>query len=26
EAPKDYAPKSPNAPGMLDEHYGLKKP
>ena len=26
EAPKDYAPKTPNAPGMLDEHYGLKKP
>ncbi|WNW11712.1 DUF1043 family protein [Pseudomonas sp. DTU_2021_1001937_2_SI_NGA_ILE_001] len=25
EAPKDYAPKAPNAPGMLDEHYGLKK-
>lgn len=25
EAPKDYAPKSPNSPGMLDEHYGLKK-
>jgi hypothetical protein len=25
EAPKDYAPKTPNAPGMLDEHYGLKK-
>ena len=25
EPPKDYAPKSPNAPGMLDEHYGLKK-
>ncbi|AHF69411.1 hypothetical protein PCH70_42580 [Pseudomonas cichorii JBC1] len=26
EAPKDYAPKAPNTPGMLDEHYGLKKP
>ena len=26
EAPKDYAPKAGNAPGMLDEHYGLKKP
>ena len=26
EAPKDYAPKTPIAPGMLDEHYGLKKP
>lgn len=25
EAPKDYAPKTPNSPGMLDEHYGLKK-
>jgi hypothetical protein len=25
EAPKDYAPKTPNAPGMLDEHYGLKR-
>lgn len=25
EAPKDYAPKTPNVPGMLDEHYGLKK-
>ncbi|WP_397451434.1 YhcB family protein [Pseudomonas sp. NA-150] len=25
EPPKDYAPKTPNAPGMLDEHYGLKK-
>ena len=25
ETPKDYAPKSPNTPGMLDEHYGLKK-
>ncbi|WP_122411541.1 YhcB family protein [Pseudomonas viridiflava] len=25
EAPKDYAPKSPDTPGMLDEHYGLKK-
>ena len=25
EAPKDYAPKTPNAPGMLDEHYGLRK-
>ncbi len=25
EAPKDYAPKTPNAPGMLDEQYGLKK-
>lgn len=26
EPPKDYAPKTPNSPGMLDEHYGLKKP
>ena len=25
EPPLDYAPKTPNAPGMLDEHYGLKK-
>ncbi|MBF8781836.1 ZapG family protein [Pseudomonas fulva] len=25
EAPLDYAPKSPNAPGMLDESYGLKR-
>ncbi|MGY2234102.1 YhcB family protein [Pseudomonas gingeri] len=25
EQPRDYAPKAPNAPGMLDEHYGLKK-
>ncbi|MFJ7884197.1 YhcB family protein [Pseudomonas sp. NPDC096917] len=25
EPPKDYAPKTPDAPGMLDEHYGLKK-
>ncbi len=26
EPPRDYAPKKmPNAPGMLDEHYGLKK-
>lgn len=25
EPPRDYAPKTPNAPGMLDEHYGLKK-
>ena len=25
EPPLDYAPKSPNGPGMLDEHYGLKK-
>nr|WP_239482178.1 DUF1043 family protein [Pseudomonas insulae] len=25
EAPKDYAPKVPNAPGMLDETFGLKK-
>jgi uncharacterized membrane-anchored protein YhcB (DUF1043 family) len=25
EPPKDYAPKTPNSPGMLDEHYGLKK-
>jgi len=24
EAPKDYAPKIANAPGMLDEQYGLK--
>lgn len=24
EAPKDYAPKAPDAPGMLDESYGLK--
>ena len=25
EPPKDYAPKSADSPGMLDEHYGLKK-
>ena len=25
EVPRDYAPKAPNAPGMLDEHYGLKR-
>jgi uncharacterized protein len=25
EPPRDYAPKMPNSPGMLDEHYGLKK-
>ena len=25
EPPLDYAPKTPNAPGMLDEQYGLKK-
>ncbi|TWC16925.1 MULTISPECIES: YhcB family protein [unclassified Pseudomonas] len=25
EPPRDYAPKTPNSPGMLDEHYGLKK-
>ncbi|MDH0746320.1 DUF1043 family protein [Pseudomonas sp. GD03842] len=25
EPPRDYAPKAPNTPGMLDEHYGLKK-
>nr|WP_194718474.1 DUF1043 family protein [Pseudomonas typographi] len=25
EAPKDYAPKGPNSPGMLDEQYGLKR-
>ena len=25
EPPLDYAPKSANGPGMLDEHYGLKK-
>jgi len=25
EPPRDYAPKAPNSPGMLDEHYGLKK-
>lgn len=25
EAPKDYAPKAPNSPGMLDEQYGLKR-
>nr|WP_276583828.1 DUF1043 family protein [Pseudomonas sp. RIT-PI-AD] len=24
EAPKDYAPKAPNAPGTLDKSYGLK--
>ncbi|MCU1715530.1 YhcB family protein [Pseudomonas sp. 5P_3.1_Bac2] len=26
ETPKDYAPKSDDVPGMLDESYGLKKP
>lgn len=25
EPPKDYAPKSPNSPGMLDEQYGLNR-
>ena len=25
EVPKDYAPKAPNSPGMLDEQYGLKR-
>lgn len=25
EPPRDYAPKTPNSPGMLDEHYGLKR-
>ena len=25
EPPRDYAPKTADAPGMLDEHYGLKK-
>ena len=25
EVPRDYAPKAPNTPGMLDEHYGLKR-
>jgi uncharacterized membrane-anchored protein YhcB (DUF1043 family) len=25
EPPRDYAPKMPNTPGMLDEQYGLKK-
>ena len=25
EAPKDYAPKGPDTPGMLDEQYGLKR-
>ncbi len=25
EPPRDYAPKSPDSPGMLDEHYGLKR-
>lgn len=25
EAPKDYAPKSSDSPGMLDEQYGLKR-
>lgn len=25
EAPKDYAPKSPNQPGTLDEGFGLKR-
>ncbi|MDZ5605074.1 DUF1043 family protein [Pseudomonas sp. RP23018S] len=24
EVPRDYAPKAPNSPGMLDESYGLK--
>ncbi|AQW67461.1 UNVERIFIED_ORG: uncharacterized membrane-anchored protein YhcB (DUF1043 family) [Pseudomonas parafulva] len=24
EVPRDYAPKTPNSPGMLDESYGLK--
>jgi uncharacterized membrane-anchored protein YhcB (DUF1043 family) len=26
ETPKDYAPKTGDVPGMLDETYGLKKP
>jgi len=25
EVPRDYAPKAPNSPGMLDESYGLKR-
>ncbi|MFK3772897.1 DUF1043 family protein [Pseudomonas xanthosomatis] len=25
EVPRDYAPKTPNSPGMLDESYGLKR-
>ncbi|MNF08106.1 hypothetical protein D3C80_2084390 [compost metagenome] len=25
EVPRDYAPKVPNSPGMLDESYGLKR-
>jgi uncharacterized membrane-anchored protein YhcB (DUF1043 family) len=25
EVPKDYAPKGPDMPGMLDEHYGIKR-
>jgi len=25
EPPRDYAPKTPNSPGMLDEQYGLKR-
>jgi uncharacterized membrane-anchored protein YhcB (DUF1043 family) len=25
EVPRDYAPKAPNSPGMLDEEYGLKR-
>ena len=25
EAPKDYAPKEPDAPGTLDESFGLKR-
>ena len=25
EPPRDYAPKAPNSPGMLDEQYGLKR-
>jgi len=25
EVPKDYAPKGPGTPGMLDEQYGLKR-
>ncbi len=25
EPPRDYADKAPNAPGMLDEQYGLKR-
>ena len=24
EVPRDYAPKAPNSPGMLDESYGIK--